>query len=226
MPRFSVAGDRTMRPSRFVPIAALSGMLALLSAFPSVACAQTPQAEPPGETSIHFDSKARLGKKDILGVLKDDGHFETLLKALNVAGLTMFLKGKAPLTMFAPTDEAFAKLPAGMLDKWLKDPKILKQALRYHIIKAYVPSKQMVRLRNALMANGLTARFDVTTGEGGMSTIVINWEIAKVTRWDLLASNGVVHVTDAVILPPKPDPEKALKKAKPKESEAGEGGES
>lgn len=176
------------------------------------AWAEPPSAEPPGESSTHFDSKARAGKKDILAVLHDDGHFETLLKAVNVAGLTSYLKTKAPLTMFAPTDDAFAKLPAGMLDRWLKDPKTLKQALRYHIIKAYVPSKQMMRLRNALMANGSTARFDVTTGEGGMTTIVINWEIAKVSRWDLMASNGIVHATDAVVLPPKPDPEKANKK--------------
>jgi uncharacterized surface protein with fasciclin (FAS1) repeats len=186
-------------------------LLALLSALAvssSRARAETPQGEPPGETSTHFDTKARAGKKDILTTLRADGHFETLLKALQVAGLSTYLKGKAPLTMFAPTDDAFAKLPAGMFDKWLKDPKVLKQVLRYHIIKAYVPSKQMFRLRNALMASGSTARFDVTTGEGGMSTIVINWEIAKVTRWDILASNGVLHATDAVVLPAKPDPEK------------------
>jgi len=194
--------------TRALVTAAGWGLLLGLSVSSSAAWAETPSAEPPGETSTHFDTKARAGKKDILTTLREDGHFETLLKALNIAGLSPYLKGKGPLTMFVPTDDAFAKLPPGMLDKWLKDPKVLKQALRYHIIKAYVPSKQMFRLRNALTANGATVRFDVTAGEGGMSTIVINWEIAKVTRWDILASNGILHATDAVILPPKPDPEK------------------
>ena len=219
---FDFRGVRTVRRGllRIGLLAALCALPALSSASRAdksaekktvekvaVKVLEKPGPEPPGEISIHFDPKARVGKKDMLATLHDEGHFETLLKAVKVAGLEPYLKGKGPLTMFVPTDDAFAKLPAGTLERWLKDPKTLKNALRYHIIKAYVPSKQMFRLRNALMANGATARFDVTPGEGGNSTIVINWEIAKVTRWDIMAVNGVMHVTDNVIVPPRPAPD-------------------
>ena len=195
----------------------------------SFAHAATPLPEPPGETSTHFDAKARLGKKDMLATLQEDGHFGMLCKAIDAAGLGPYLKGHGPLTMFVPTDEAFAKLPAGTFDKWLKDPKTLKLVLRYHIIKAYVPQKQMIRLRNALTTNGLTARFDVTSGKDGKETIVINWEVAKVTQWDIWASNGVMHAIDAVLQLPKAAEKKDKKKdkagSKPEGKEEAEPGE-
>ena len=149
----------------------------------------------PSEQSIHFDGKARASKKDILSTLQEDGHFETLVKAINAAGLDQMLRTHGPLTMFAPTDQAFAKLSASKLDRLLKEPQELKQVLRYHVLRAYVPAKQLARLKNALTASGAVVRIDGTSG--------IKVNSALVTHPDILAANGVVHAVDAVLFVPE-----------------------
>jgi uncharacterized surface protein with fasciclin (FAS1) repeats len=182
-------------------------------------------AEPPGEQSTHFDAKARAGKKDLVGVMKDSGNFETLLKAVDAAGLDQLLRGHGPLTLFAPSDEAFAKLPSGLLDRWLKEPQQLRQILRGHVLRAYVPAKQVARLRNALTASGALVRIDA----GSPSAIKVN--DATVVKSDILAGNGVIHAVDGVLLPQEKSTKKdaGKKPAAPKktdeEAEEKSGGE-
>lgn len=169
------------------------------------------QAEPVSEQSSHFDAKARAGKKDIVEVLRGQGHFATLLKAFAETGLLQSLKLRGPLTLFAPTDEAFAKLAKGSLARWQKDPKLLKPLLRYHILKAYVPAKQVFRLRNALTASGAIIRIDLEEP----NKIVLNFH-TRVTQTDLLAANGVIHAIDTVLA----IPERQVPKGKAKKGES------
>ena len=164
---------------------------------------------PPGEASEHFDVQARAGKKDILATLQADSRFQVVARAIDAAGLVPLLRTRGPLTVFVPTDAAFEKLPSGRLDLWLKQPKVLKDVLRYHILRAYVPSKQLSRLRNALTALGALLTVDGTSG--------IKLNGASVISPDLYASNGVIHVVDTVLLPPE------AKASKPKRGDKGKG---
>ena len=138
--------------------------------------------------------------KDIIDTAVAAGSFKTLAKALEAADLVKTLKGKGPFTVFAPTDEAFAKLPAGTLDALLKDIPKLKAILTYHVVAGKVTSKQVVKLKTAKTVNGAPVKIDATSG------VKIN--DATVTTADVAASNGVIHVIDTVLLPP----EKAAKK--------------
>lgn len=150
---------------------------------------------PPGEASEHFDAQARAGKKDLMAMLQADSRFQVLARALNVAGMSSMLRARGPLTLFVPTDAAFEKLSAGKLDQWLKQPGVLKALLRYHMLRAYVPSRQLTRLRNALTASGY-----VVTIDGG-SGVKVNG--AAIIETDMYASNGVIHVIDTVLVPPE-----------------------
>lgn len=150
---------------------------------------------PPGEASEHFDAQARAGKKDLMAMLQADSRFQVLARALNVAGMASMLRARGPLTLFVPTDAAFEKLPGGKLDQWLKQPGVLKALLRYHMLRAYVPSRQLTRLRNALTASGY-----VVTIDGG-SGVKVNG--AAIIETDMYASNGVIHVIDTVLVPPE-----------------------
>lgn len=130
---------------------------------------------------------------DIVDTAVSAGQFKTLVKAVQEAGLVDTLKGKGPFTVFAPTDEAFAKLPPETLDALLKDKKKLAAVLTYHV----VPGKVMA----AQVKPGM-----VKTVEGQSLTIsTANGEVmvdnAKVIKTDIVASNGVIHVLDTVVLP-------------------------
>ena len=122
------------------------------------------------------------------------GNFKTLVKAIEAAGLVETLKGKGPFTVFAPTDEAFAKLPAGTLDALLKDKRKLAQILTYHVVAGAVGSAQVVGLKSAKTINGKDVAIMVMDGK----VMVGN---AHVITPDIKASNGVIHVIDAVLLP-------------------------
>lgn len=187
----------------------------LLTETGHAARAETAQAEPPGEQSIHFDAKARAGKKDLLATLHSEGNFETLIKAVNAAGMAPQLQGHGPLTLLAPTDEAFAKVSAKTMAKWMGDPRQLKQVLRYHILRAYVPTKQLLRLKNVLTTNGLVVRTDSTSAS--ISDTKLNFE-TKITKGDIWSSNGVIHAIDTVLVPP----ERFLKKGAKKEADEAE----
>lgn len=134
-------------------------------------------------------------EKDIVVVATDAKVFKTLLKAATEAGLVDTLKSKGPFTVFAPTDEAFAKLPAGTVEGLLKDKEKLKTILLNHIVKGEVTAKD---------ATGLVGKEADAVG-GGKLKIAKDGESltvggSKVVKADIKASNGVIHVIDAVIV--------------------------
>ncbi len=124
------------------------------------------------------------------------GHFNTLVAAVKAAGLVDVLKGPGPFTVFAPTDEAFAKLPAGTLESLLKpeNKEKLKSILTYHVVSGKVMAKDVVRLNSAKTVEGESV--NIMAGPGG---VMIN--NAHVIKTDIGASNGVIHVIDTVLLP-------------------------
>jgi len=135
-------------------------------------------------------------KKDIVDTAVAAGSFQTLAKALDAAGLVETLKGEGPFTVFAPTDEAFAKLPAGTLDELLKPENKAKlvSILTYHVVPGKVLASQVVKLNSAKTVNGQ----DLTISTEGGAVMVND---AKVVKTDILCSNGVIHVVDTVLLP-------------------------
>ena len=142
-------------------------------------------------------ASARAAETDIVDTAIAAGQFKTLAAALDGAGLVATLKGQGPFTVFAPTDAAFAKLPAGTVDDLLRPENKAKLAaiLTYHVVPGRVTAADVARLKEAKTVNGETV--DVRA-DGG--SVMIN--DAKVTAADVAASNGVIHVVDTVILPP------------------------
>lgn len=122
--------------------------------------------------------------------------FNTLAAAVKAAGLVDTLKGPGPFTVFAPTDEAFAKLPAGTLETLLKpeNKAKLQAILTYHVLPGKVMSREIVKLDSAKTVEGSKITIRTTGG-----TVMVNE--ARVTKADIEASNGVIHIIDAVILP-------------------------
>lgn len=135
-------------------------------------------------------------EKDIVDTAVAAGSFNTLAKALTAADLVSTLKGKGPFTVFAPTDDAFAKLPAGTLDDLLKpeNKEKLRSILLYHVVSGKVTSKQVVKLNSAKTVNGQSVTIVVKDGK-----VMVN--NATVTKADIECSNGVIHVIDTVLLP-------------------------
>lgn len=130
---------------------------------------------------------------DIVDTAVSAGQFKTLVKAVQEAGLVDTLKGKGPFTVFAPTDEAFAKLPPGTLDALLKDKKKLAAVLTYHVVPGKVMAAQ-VKPGQVKTVEGQSLTISTANGE----VMVDN---AKVIKTDIVASNGVIHVLDTVVLP-------------------------
>lgn len=131
---------------------------------------------------------------DIVDTAVSAGSFKTLVKAVQAAGLVDTLKGPGPFTVFAPTDEAFAKLPAGTLESLLANPEQLKQVLTYHVVAGKVMASDVVKLKEAKTVQGSAARIKVSGG----NVMIDN---AKVVKTDIVCDNGVIHVIDTVILP-------------------------
>lgn len=134
--------------------------------------------------------------KDIVDVAVSAGSFKTLVAAVQAAGLVEVLKGEGPLTVFAPTDEAFAKLPAGTVEDLLKpeNKEKLTAILTYHVVAGRVMAGEVVNLSSAKTVNGRALR--VSTQDGNVMI-----DDARVTATDIMASNGVIHVIDTVVLP-------------------------
>ena len=130
--------------------------------------------------------------KDIVDTAVGAGTFKTLATALGAADLVPTLKGKGPFTVFAPTDEAFAKIPKADLDALLKDKKKLAAVLTYHV----VPGKVMAANVKAGKVKTLQGSEITITTTGG---VMVN--NAKVIKTDIVADNGVIHVIDTVIMP-------------------------
>lgn len=131
---------------------------------------------------------------DLVDTAVGAGNFNTLVTAVKAAGLVETLKGAGPFTVFAPTDEAFAKLPAGTVEGLLKDPEKLKAVLTYHVVAGKVMASDVVNLKEAKTVQGSAAKIKVKNG-----SVMVDG--AKVVKTDIVCDNGVIHVIDAVILP-------------------------
>lgn len=138
--------------------------------------------------------KMKGSEKDIVTIAVESGKFNTLAKALTETGLVEALKGDGPFTVFAPTDEAFAKLPEGTIESLLKDKEALKSILLYHVVSGNVTSEQVVKLNKAETLSGKNVKINVNDG-----SVMIN--NATVTKADVIASNGVIHIIDTVLIP-------------------------
>lgn len=130
---------------------------------------------------------------DIVDTAVNAGSFTTLAAALKAADLVTTLKGKGPFTVFAPTDEAFAKLPAGTVDGLLKDLPKLKQILTYHVVSGKVMAADVVKLKSATTVEGSDVKIDASNG------VKIN--DSTVSTPDVAADNGVIHIIDTVLMP-------------------------
>jgi uncharacterized surface protein with fasciclin (FAS1) repeats len=141
-------------------------------------------------------SAGSMGKKDIVDTAVAAGNFKTLAAALKAAGLIDTLKGAGPFTVFAPTDEAFAKLPAGAVEDLLKPENHdkLVAILTYHVVAGDVMAKDVVKLHEAKTVNGKEVKIMT---EGGKVML----DNANVIKTDIACSNGVIHVIDSVLLP-------------------------
>lgn len=139
---------------------------------------------------------AEPAKKDIVDTAVAAGNFKTLAAALKAAGLIETLKGKGPFTVFAPTDEAFAKLPEGTVESLLKpeNKDKLVGILTYHVVAGKVMAADVVKLKEAKTVQGKAVKITVKDGK-------VMVDAANVVTTDIATSNGVIHVIDAVILP-------------------------
>ena len=139
---------------------------------------------------------AQQTNTDIVDTAVAAGSFNTLAKALQAAGLVETLKGKGPFTVFAPTDEAFAKLPAETLNDLLKpeNKAKLQRILSYHVVSGRVAAADVVKMTTAKAVSGDT--IDIKASGGNVMV-----DNARVVKTDVQASNGIIHVIDAVILP-------------------------
>jgi uncharacterized surface protein with fasciclin (FAS1) repeats len=132
-------------------------------------------------------------QKDIVDTAVAAGSFKTLASALQAAGLVETLKGPGPFTVFAPTDEAFAKIPKADLDALIADKAKLTKVLTYHVVPGKVMAADVSRLKEARTVEGKAVRIDASSG------VKVNG--ANVVKADVEASNGVIHVVDSVLLP-------------------------
>ncbi len=149
-----------------------------------------------GITAVISPARAQQ-TKDIVDTAVATGAFTTLAKALTAADLVTTLKGPGPFTVFAPTDEAFAKLPPGTLDNLLKpeNKATLRRVLTYHVVPGKMVAADVVKVSTAKAVSDDTLSIKVIGG-----TVMV--DKARVTKTDIAASNGVIHVLDTVLLPP------------------------
>jgi len=133
-------------------------------------------------------------EKDIVDTAVGAGSFNTLVTAVKEAGLVETLKGDGPFTVFAPTDEAFAKIPKATLEGLLKDKEALKKVLLYHVVSGKVMAADVVKIKSAKTVQGSSAKVTVK----GDKVMIDN---ASVVKTDISCTNGVIHVIDTVILP-------------------------
>ncbi|MGE0480091.1 MAG: fasciclin domain-containing protein [Phycisphaerae bacterium] len=143
---------------------------------------------------IHVIDAVILPKNDVIEAARTAGSFKTLLTAIEAAGLTETLRGSGPFTVFAPNDEAFAKLPKETLDRLLTDKTKLAAILTYHVLPGKVPAGEIAKLKSAKTVQGASVTIDASAG--------VKVGEAKVIATDRPATNGVIHVIDTVLLPP------------------------
>jgi len=130
---------------------------------------------------------------DIVDTAVKAGSFSTLVAAVKAAGLVDTLKGAGPFTVFAPSDEAFAKLPAGTVDALLKDIPKLKKILTYHVVSGKVMAADVMKMKSAKTVEGSEVKIDASHG--------VKVNSSTVTTPDVAADNGVIHIIDTVLMP-------------------------
>ena len=147
-------------------------------------------------SAVAYSGSHEEKQKDVVDTAVDAGSFTTLVAALQAAGLVETLKGEGPFTVFAPTDEAFAKLPAGTVETLLKpeNKDKLVAILTYHVVPGKVTAAEVVKMDSAKSLNGAVIPIRVEEG-----TVFV--DNATVIKPDVMAGNGVIHVIDAVMLP-------------------------
>ncbi len=147
----------------------------------------------PAKKQGSFIKTSARVQPDIVDTAVSAGSFNTLVTAVKAAGLVGTLKGKGPYTVFAPTDEAFAKVPKATLDGLLADKEALRKVLLYHVVAGKVTASDVVKLSSAPTAQGSKVMVNASNG------VKIN--NANVVKADIMTSNGVIHVIDTVLLP-------------------------
>lgn len=151
---------------------------------------------PSAATAQSAPDASKKMDRTIVAVAVENGSFTTLVTALQAANLVGALEGAGPFTVFAPTDAAFAALPAGALEALLRDPAKLASILTYHVVSGKVMAADVIRGNGAQPATLNGATLDIQVRDG---RVTVNG--AVVTIADVVASNGVIHVIDAVVLP-------------------------
>jgi uncharacterized surface protein with fasciclin (FAS1) repeats len=171
---------------------ALFLVIALAAFSPLAVYAQSCQGSKGAAQTAH----AKKDAPDIVDIAAGAGIFNTLVAAVKAAGLVDLLKGDGPFTVFAPTDEAFAKLPAGTVENLLKpeNKDMLVKILTYHVVPGKVLAKDVVKIKKAKTAQGQEVKVRVKGGK-----VKINK--SNVVKTDIEARNGVIHVIDTVLLP-------------------------
>mgnify|MGYP001367816411 CR=1 FL=1 len=144
--------------------------------------------------ALAIATPAQAQTKDIVDTAVGAGSFKTLAKLLTDAGLVETLKGAGPFTVFAPTDEAFAKVPKATLDALAADKAKLKAVLTYHVVPGKLMAADVLKASELKTVQGASAKI---SSAGGAKI-----DAANIVKTDVAASNGVIHVIDAVILPP------------------------
>lgn len=179
--RWDIGAVKTlMKKNRLFAVAAVTALFTL----------------PTGLSAQHPTEKETRPMKNIVEIAAEAGSFNTLVAAVKAAGLVETLSGKGPFTVFAPTDAAFAKLPAGTIDALLADKEKLTSILTFHVVAGKVMAADIVNANGATptTVNGLP--LDVVVRDG---KVYVNG--AQVVTADIVASNGVIHVIDAVLVP-------------------------
>lgn len=157
-----------------------------------------------GVAAAQMAAQQPSATKNIVATAVAAGQFKTLATALQAADLVSALEGPGPFTVFAPTDSAFAKLPAGTLDALLKDKAKLTAILTYHVVPGIVTAKDLASQADAQSyvnlktLNGAMLRLHLAG-----PAVHVGSDMANVTAADVKASNGVIHIIDAVVLPPQ-----------------------
>ncbi len=172
------------------------------SAEPAMSASAMPDMSVPPASASSAEAKpveaAKPAEKpatpDLLDTAKSAGNFTTLLAAVDAAGLTDTLKGPGPFTLFAPTDEAFKKIPKATLEKLLKDKDKLAKVLKFHVVAGKLMAADVIKLKESDTAAGSKVKFS----SKGADVMI---DKAKITKADIVAGNGVIHVIDTVIMP-------------------------
>lgn len=144
---------------------------------------------------VGYSAMSQRAEKDIVDTAIAAGQFKTLVNLVQEAELVDALRGKGPFTVFAPTDEAFAKLPKSQVEALLKDKEALRRVLLYHVVSGKVMASDVTKLRSAKTLQGQNISIRVRNN-------TVNINDAKVVKADIVCTNGVIHVIDKVILPP------------------------